>query len=122
MSAPLKRLQSELSDAFADLEAAFRENENLDREIERRKERVRNLKFKIQELTKGSLIVSEHAVLRYMERVMGIDIEKIKLAICGCDPTNVKTPMDGVFPIADTHNIRIKGGVIVTVWGRGERR
>ena len=65
----------------------------------------------------GKIIVSEHAILRYLERVRGINMDEVKRSILPDGVKHmIKTLGDGVFPSgAGAHSVRVKGNVVVTV-------
>lgn len=67
----------------------------------------------VAQLKTKSVVVSEHAIVRYMERVHGIDLDQLKNEIVGRDHTTLKLP-NGQFGV-NGHKIRVKNGVVVTV-------
>ncbi len=61
------------------------------------------------------LIVSEHAMLRYIERVMGVNLEEIKQEILNDEVSNnIKKLGNGTYPVEE-YKIVVKDGVVVTV-------
>jgi len=58
------------------------------------------------------VIVSEHATLRYITRVMGIDVEKLRTKILPNGTTGI---IDGKYPIGDGFVSVVKNNVVVTV-------
>lgn len=56
------------------------------------------------------LLLTEHAILRYIERVKGINIEEIKKEMI---PIKLDVWIDGDLNLG-THILRIKNGVVVT--------
>ena len=78
-------------------------------------QRVENDIKKLVASRGDGLIVSEHAMLRYIERVVGIPLEEIKAKIATPNLINtVKTLGNGTYSI-DGFKVKIVGGVIVTV-------
>ncbi|MDD3467011.1 MAG: hypothetical protein PHE67_07665 [Campylobacterales bacterium] len=78
-------------------------------------QRVENDIKKLIASRSDELIVSEHAMLRYIQRVVGIPLEDIKAKIATPNLVNtVKTLGNGTYPI-DGFRVKIIGGVIVTV-------
>lgn len=62
-------------------------------------------------------LVSEHAMLRYIERVMGVDLDEVRAAIL--DPRTaeaIKALGSGVYP-GEGFRLRVRGKTIVTVLG-----
>lgn len=60
--------------------------------------------------------VSDHAVVRYLERVKGMDIAAIRKEILP-DKLNKMTKVmgSGYYPVSDAFKIRVKNGVVITV-------
>lgn len=116
----LKRLNttiSELVDAKNALTKKKFEVEAEIRGVDRKISAINGQIGSLQKAAKG-LIVSEHAILRYLERVKGVDIEAVKKEILGgADAQKCVSAMEGTFPIGNpkTHNIRIKGSTVITV-------
>lgn len=112
----LKQLQTQLGKAQADLQAAKQEQQEASRKVTRCHEIVESLKKQIDTLPKEGLVVSEHAMLRYFERVLGYDLSDIRTKII-TPQTEEATKVvgsSGLFP-CDGGKVRLKGGVAVTV-------
>ena len=65
----------------------------------------------------SGITISEHAVLRYLERLTGIDTDMIREAIIpeeGMELLKSFNFMDGTFPMG-THSIVLKEKTVVTV-------
>lgn len=80
----------------------------------------RALEDAIKEQSQSGVAVSDHAIVRYMQRVHEIDIDQIKSEIVGFDHKAHKLP-DGQFGV-NGHKIRVKDGVVVTVVVRDQDR
>ncbi len=72
----LKKLNTLQSKLQGEMEVLKNQKELLAKEITTKNEQINNVKHEIAKLKKRSqeLIVSEHAILRYMERVLKLDI------------------------------------------------
>lgn len=75
------------------------------------------LEQKIQNLKDKDIVITEHAILRYLERSMKLNIDDVKKAIL---PDVVKKQIeilgDGLFPIPDGGGkLRVKNRTIVTI-------
>lgn len=76
---------------------------------------------KIKKIKKNNMIISEHAIIRYMERVKGIDIEEIKKEMVGeREKSIIKTLGDCCIPVEPTENkkgykLKVRENVIVTI-------
>lgn len=63
------------------------------------------------------MIVSEHAIIRYIERVLGISIDEISQKILGNEiEKQIETLGNGTYPINDNEfKIVVKDNVVVTI-------
>lgn len=60
--------------------------------------------------------VTDHAVIRYIERVMGIDVGRIRDKISGGEVARcAKTIGDGRYPVEKGVKAVVKGGKVVTI-------
>lgn len=113
----LKRLITQRGELEAEIESLNQRRSIIDHDINRRKSDLRNIHDQIaslKALEKG-IVVSEHAILRYLERVCGIDMEKIKQEILPESTQRmVMTLGNGTYP-ASSHKVKIKDGVAITV-------
>lgn len=82
-------------------------------DLEKSRQSVQN---EINKLKVKELIVSEHALLRYLERTFGVDLEEIKRQIL---TEEMKGRIDsfgnGKFPHPDGYKLVVKDRVVVTV-------
>ena len=79
-----------------------------------RKNTRRNKKIK----EGNKIIVSEHAMLRYIERVLGIDLKEIERRILTDEvKEQYKIVGNGRFPINDEFRALIRDNVVVTITG-----
>ncbi len=75
----IKKLSTLKSKLEGELDALKDEQKLLSRQINDKNNQIENVENQIKKLKKDSnnLIVSEHALLRYIERVIGIDLDDI---------------------------------------------
>jgi len=116
-SQELKRLQSLLNQLQLEFKALKESGTRLKMEIATKEKQIKEVEQKIHTL-KGAnenIIVSEHAIIRYLERVYKLDLEKIKGEIL---PTTIakqaKVIGNGRYGVVD-HTLLIKDNVVVTV-------
>lgn len=115
----LKYLTRRLEDAKSALRVLKDERSELDNKIRKEQETVTRLDKEIGRLkssnTGKAAIVSEHALLRYFERVLNFDLDKIKRDLMpeGVEKA-IKTMGSGTFPTT-THRLKVKNGIVVTV-------
>jgi hypothetical protein len=80
------------------------------------KSQLGNINKQIEDLSDKDIIVSEHALLRYIERVMGVDMDAIKEKIL---TTGLKTMIsnmgNGKYPIGKGNKVMVKNNVITTI-------
>ena len=73
-------------------------------------------------MTEEKFKVSDHALIRYMERRMGLDFDKIREEILSIDLQLAATMCgDGKYPIGDGMRAVIQNKVVVTVINEGEQ-
>ena len=116
--ARIKELESRLVREKQALSRLKSERSQLDRDICSRNARVDSLKKQLDVVrsTSENVIVSEHAILRYLERVEGIDIEAIKhKMVSQSAEKQIKALGSGVFPVGVSHKLRVRKGYVVTV-------
>jgi predicted RNase H-like nuclease (RuvC/YqgF family) len=114
----LKHLNRRVSQGQANLKALTEEKFSIEDKIKRERETVSRLQREIDRLKRRTekLVVSEHAILRYVERVMGLDLEEIKKKILPSDlEEKVRIIGNGIFPCGGTHKIKVSEGVVVTI-------
>lgn len=76
----LKQLQSRKEKLLLDVDESFKQRQEADRQYQTIKKTLDELNQQILRLQQQSRkpVVTEHALLRYCERVKGIDLEKAK--------------------------------------------
>ena len=113
----LKGLESQLKILSGKLKAKKEEVSQIQKEYSKMIASEKSLKDKILNLTapKG-LRVTEHAILRYLERVNNIDLSEIEKLIITPELTKMTEVLgeNGKFPI-NGFNVVIRDGSIVTV-------
>lgn len=111
----LNQLKKEVAEFKADVtkqEQSLAEAKRLERETQAK---IHDIEQKLKELH-ASPTVSEHALLRYCERVLGIDLEQCKNAILTAEVTEqVKALKSGRFPIGGGHKALVKDFVVRSV-------
>lgn len=70
----------------------------------------------------GEVLITDHAVLRYLERYCGVDIESVKRWIlAGGRGELVRKMRSGRFPIDAGAKLVAKDGVIITIVLRNQK-
>ena len=114
-SAELKQLKTRLAEKKAAFDAANSKKSDVEQEIHRLAKEVVYIQSQIERSTKTDVVISEHACLRYAERILGMDVEAIKRDIL---PDDVRRQIlilgNGVFP-CKTHAVKVQNNVVVTI-------
>lgn len=121
--AKLKHLNTLRDKARSELASAKDEQRESSRRVNELNDRYQDIERQIVELqdTSPTVIVSEHAIVRYFERVLGYDIEEIKKKIV---PEKVASQIKhfggGNFPVDGTEEnpafrIRVRSNTVVTI-------
>ena len=118
-TAELKNLQTRLQRAEADLRQASDEARVAqERESALRRQRdeiMRQIKAIEDAAVTVEPVITEHALLRYIERVMGVDLAAIKEEMLGGRMREMITTLKtGSFPGGD-YKLVVKNGVVITV-------
>lgn len=118
-SQTLKSLQTRKSKALAELQAAKDERKEVSNTINHISNLLKNLDKQIEELTDKELVVSEHAILRYLERKYSLDLEVIRKEIATDSVKDQHSMLgSGKYPIGDGMKAVIKDNTVVSVTGK----
>ena len=116
-SQELKQLQTRITKLEAEHNAALEELRAVSRKESTLKSQLENLKQQVKALKMAMTdpIVSEHAMLRYIERVLGIDLEDLKARILTEEmKKQIFLFQSGTFP-GDGFKAVVKDNVVLTV-------
>ena len=92
------------------------EASKLKRELGKIKQQIENLKSK----DNGKIIITEHALLRYIERVLGINLNELQQRILDeSDMKTIRSLGNCTYP-KDGFKLKIKDGKVLTVLGKSE--
>jgi transcriptional regulator of aromatic amino acid metabolism len=113
----IKQLQSQLNIMIGDAEVLKIEVANKQREYNQKLQAITKLKETIVSFNNNSNVkVSEHAIIRYMERVKGLNISEIEKEILTDDVLSLieKLGGSGKYPVKD-FQIVMKDYTVTTV-------
>ena len=111
----LKSLQVRETQIKDEVDGLFKDRKTLDKKISDAMKRLSAVKKNIKELTKTKPQLSEHAILRYLERKKGIDINEIKSKIMDDKVVKqIKTIGSGKIRV-DDFILVVRNNVVVTV-------
>lgn len=117
----LKRLYSQRNNLSAEIDFLRREASSNPAAKHRLREARKEYSQVTQEIATlkeagDRVLVTEHAMLRYLERVKGIDLEVLRREILPeALETAVKQFKNGIFPL-QTHKVVVKDHVVVTIY------
>jgi len=117
-SQELKQLQSREIKLSTELKHLSEDAVSTASKLSSGKGKLASIKEEIRNLEQKNItpVVSEHAVIRYLERVKGLNIELIKQEILTEKIVEqFKTLGNGKYPIQGKHKAIIKGGTVVSV-------
>lgn len=114
----LKRLKAYKAELEGQLPVLKRQMKDASSAFNLAQNKVDKLEADIKALeSKKELTVSDHAVLRYIERVMGINLDNIRTDIIEQVEKHYDVLGDGKYPIDNGRTV-IQNGVIVTIEGK----
>ena len=113
----IKGLKSQLSKLRGDSESLKIELANTQREYHAKLKKIEQLQLDINRFEKnGKIKVSEHAIVRYFERVKGLDIELVEKEILSKDVMKLIDQLggNGTYPNKD-FKIILKNNTVTTI-------
>ena len=124
-SSLLKRLNTTKSDLERQLQAAREAQQEAAETAKRVQDELVVLEKQEQQLTE-SVVVSEHAIVRYFERILGFNLDEIKAQIMpDTVARQVQTLQSGIFPVGNNGSafrVRVRNRVAVTLFSNDTQR
>ena len=119
-SAQLKKLIRDLTEVQGVRNDIIWKQRELQTELSKVDHEIDLMQSKIETLKRQgrNLVVSEHAVLRYLERIKGMDLGALKSEILAEDVLQKIQALkgcDGVYPVRAGFSVRIKNRTVVTI-------
>lgn len=113
----LKYLTTRKTLKLQELEQLKKEKQEVYKKELELREQLGKIDTEIKKLKKKDLIISEHAILRYLERVSGIPLDTVKNAILSDNDKSIlkESGVNGRFWLK-THGIIVRDGVVVSVY------
>lgn len=126
MKDTVKQLGSQLSQLNSDIESLKIELSNKQKELNTKRKNYEELKNKIDKLKSSNnneIVISEHAYLRYFQRVLKYDLDEIKNVILSDKVKNITKELgvNGTIPTGNTDcdgkefRVVLKNNVVVTI-------
>lgn len=75
----LKQYNTQIEKIKSEIKGMESERNNIHNSIQLAKNQIQKLQSKIKEMQNSEVVVTEHTLLRYFERVKGFNLEDIKL-------------------------------------------
>jgi len=111
----LKQLETQVKKIEGEISSLRKEKSFVDQNISLKEKQKKEIMKKISSLKEKDINVSEHAMLRYIERVIGIDLNDIKSKILTDDiRTKIETFGNGTYS-NEEFKVIVKDNTIVTV-------
>lgn len=123
-SQELKALETRKNKLAVECKLATQEANESKRKLQSLQVRLKEIEAHIKTLkANDGVIVSEHAMLRYCERVLGVNLQEIAAKILpDVVRAQIATLGNGKFPVPDQEfSIRVKDGTVVTLLTGDER-
>lgn len=123
----LKHLERRKHGTLNEISGLKEERKALDTKIKAAEGQLRKITDEIKDITvEQGIVLSEHAMLRYFERVLGYDLAKVRDEILSVALTErIRMLRSGVFPAENQdgikYKLRVKDGVVVTILGEDEK-
>ena len=117
-SQKLKQLQSRKTKLEVDLKGLGKEVKDKQQAQSKAFNQLNSVKREIELLKTTDIVVSEHAILRYLERTMGLDLEQVKSQILTTDNIIlIKNMGNGKYPVGNGSGLKlvVKQNTVVSV-------
>lgn len=114
-SSVLKSLTSQLRKLEGERDGIVLQKKSLDDDLALKVQQIKTIHHKMKLLRGDGVLVSEHALLRYMERVMKIDLSQLEKEILTDSVLTQQAALgDGEYP-SSGFSVKIRDSVVVTV-------
>ena len=115
-SQQLKQLQSRAAKLESEIKFLKQEMEEKQGDYHKARLQLKGIKYEIEQLKDKDIVVSEHAMLRYLERAMGLNLDDIKQAILTEETKAYVVKLgNGKYPIGNGLRVVVKDNVVVSV-------
>jgi hypothetical protein len=114
----LKGLQSQLAGIDGEIRSLKDQQSSIGRQIVERSTRLSSLRQRIERLLTSSagVVITEHALLRFLERVDLIDMDIVRKRIMPeATLRQIQELGNGKYPVADSHVVVVKNNSIVSI-------
>jgi chromosome segregation ATPase len=115
-SAEIKGLQSQINKLSGEIASLNQEKKSIEQRLSAAKSKQNELIQKVKSIeSNGEIFLTEHAIVRYFERVCGFDLKDIEKLLLPEDMRKrIKAIGDGEYPIQE-YKIVVRGNKVITV-------
>lgn len=116
ISATLKQLQSRLAALTVDYAGVREEQRAVSKKQIQIQASMQSIEKQIKELSAADPVISEHALLRYLERAKGVDMDQLRTEVLTPElVAMIKTIKSGKVPMPGGLRAIVKNSVVVTI-------
>jgi len=119
MKAPaqeLKSLKTHKGELSSELRELKEKQRAIAREINSKQLEMDETLKRLAKLTDGEIIVTEHAIYRYLERVLEMPMDEVRNAVLPEETRNLVLEMgNGEYPVGKSHRIVVFKHEVVTI-------
>lgn len=113
----LKQLQSQRDRVTVQLAEAKDIQKESQREVSELDSKLKSINDEIKRIQAAEPTVTEHALLRYFEHVLGYDIEAMKKCILGDGRSEqIRSIGSGKLPLIEGHKMVVKNNTVVSIY------
>lgn len=117
-SQELKQLQTRKIKLEVEIEQLNTDQKQAQKDFAEAKKKLDSVDCQIKALKVKNIVISEHAILRFLERKFNLDLEDIEAQIMSKDiEAQIKAMGNGKYPVGGGLRIVVKDGTIVSVIG-----
>ena len=114
LSVNIKALERQENDLYMQLDEMQIKRAEIDRSLASKKAELVKVQNRLKQL-KSNVILTDHAIVRYLERVEKVDIEKIKKILLDEGTGELIKTMQPKKIKRDTYSLLVHGSTITTV-------
>lgn len=111
----LKSLQSRRTKLQVELDGAQKEKQAIQQKIDKAKSKICKLDIEINNYSNDNLVVSEHALLRLLERHYNVPIADAEEKLIETLQSYISFNKSGTFPIGEGLQAVVKNNVVITI-------
>lgn len=113
----LKSLEGRMRRAIEDIVSLKEQRMDLDKRISEKQAEIDKYREMFERVKKSpkKVTVSEHALLRYLERVKRVDVTKATKEVLPDNFHDMALSQNGIIVIGNSHRVWVRNGIVSTV-------